>query len=241
MRRLAGAALVIVGAGAFAACLRSAFTGMRNVMITDGGFCASGGPYVIAHQCSGADMRLLLVGILGGLVAVAVYSGGTSSMGSPTSSAGLLCWGGLFGALGWNFISLVIHPSAGQGSATGWLVCGVVFWAIAAGGLVALFGVLTGELRSGNGRSGNGPSRVVSGPPLVRAVIPQGIEITPEPGFGGWPASGPTALGLSGAVTDAVGPPRTSAWSRVGAWLITSAVGAAAGLAIGSLLVSALR
>jgi hypothetical protein len=241
MRRLVGAALVIVGAGAFAACLRSAFTGMRDVMVTDGGFCASGGPYVIAHQCSGADMRLLLVGILGGLVAVVVYTGGTSSLGSPVSSAALLCWCALFGALGWNFISLVIHPTAGEGSATGWLVCGVVFWALAAGGLIPLFGALTGELRSGVGRGGSGPSRVISGPPLVRAVIPPGLGIAPEPGFDGWPMSGTTALGLTGAVTDAVGPPRPSAWSSIGLWLVTSAVGAAAGLVVGSSLVSVLR
>lgn len=49
-RRLAGALVAFAGAAGFTACLLSLFTGMRDVMRTDGGFCASGGPYVIAHQ-----------------------------------------------------------------------------------------------------------------------------------------------------------------------------------------------
>jgi hypothetical protein len=72
MRRLLGVLLIVFGAAAVSACLRSAFTGMRDVMRSDGGTCASGGPYVIAQQCSSGDVRLIMVGIIGGLVAVAI-------------------------------------------------------------------------------------------------------------------------------------------------------------------------
>jgi hypothetical protein len=39
--------------------------------VTDGGACASGGPYVIARPCSSGDMRLLLVGLVCAAVGIA--------------------------------------------------------------------------------------------------------------------------------------------------------------------------
>jgi len=48
-RRLAGALVTLLGAAGFTACLLSMFSGIRDVMRADRGFCASGGPYVIAH------------------------------------------------------------------------------------------------------------------------------------------------------------------------------------------------
>jgi hypothetical protein len=145
-RRLLGAACVIAGAAGVVACLLAASAGMRDVMRSGGGFCASGGPYVIANQCSSADIRLLLVGIVGGLVAAAIAAGG-STVFDRVGSASLLAWVALFGLLGWSFIDEVLHPATGQGT-TGWLISGVVFWLLAIGGLVPLMIGLVGDLRT---------------------------------------------------------------------------------------------
>ena len=47
-------------------------------------------------------------------------------------------WAALFGALGFNFLQLGFDPpeSMSSGGATGWIVCGVVFWLMALGGLI---------------------------------------------------------------------------------------------------------
>ena len=87
-------------------------------MQTDGSFCASGGPYVIAHQCSSSDIRLIMIGIFGALIAAGFYAGGSAGLGSRAASAGLVLWAALFGTLGWNFLS------AGRAGASGMLFTG---------------------------------------------------------------------------------------------------------------------
>jgi len=80
-KRLMAALVAFAGATAFTACLLALVAGMRDVMQTDGDFCASGGPYVIAHQCSSADIRLIMVGIFGALIAAGFYAGGSAGRG----------------------------------------------------------------------------------------------------------------------------------------------------------------
>ena len=159
--------LVAVGAAGVTACLDSAFTGMRDVMVTDGGACAGGGPYVIAHQCTGADVRLLMVGILGTLISAGFYLAGTGMLGGRTGTAGLLIWTALFGTLGWNFIDLGLHPPTGM-SGGGWLFIGVVFWLMAAGGLIPAIGSAASWLR----RGGRPEPPVAAALPTVRAQYP---------------------------------------------------------------------
>ena len=239
MRRITGAVMIIIGAGAFAACLRSVLAGMRDVMVNDGGSCGDGGPYVIEKQCSIGDIRLLLVGIIGGLIAVAVYAGGTSRISRSAPSAGLLAWVAAFGALGWNFVSLVINPPAGQGRSVGYLISGVVFLALAVGGLAPLVYGLIGDLRQGN------QPAAVRGPvqqPIVQAVIPPGLGTAPPTTFGGWPAVGTTALGVTGSLVDAVPQPvLPSPLASLWTWLATSAAGAVIGVVLGSSVVSLLN
>ncbi|HWF78989.1 MAG TPA: hypothetical protein VN695_00320 [Streptosporangiaceae bacterium] len=248
-----GAVMIIIGTGAFAACLRSVLAGVRDVMINDGGSCGSGGPYVIAHQCSSGDIRLLLVGIVGGLLATAVYAAGTSTVSQPAArgsygasrpwtplSAGLIAWVAAFGTLGWNFLSLVINPPAGQARSAGYLISGIVFLALAVGGLVPLLSRLISDLRPGNGQ----PVAVggVVQRPIVAAVIPPGLGTAPPTTFGGWSAGGPTAQAVTSALADAVPQPvRPSPLASLGIWLATTAVGAAIGVVLSSSLVSLLR
>jgi len=239
MRRLTGAVLIIIGAGAFTACLRAVLAGMRDVMVRDGGSCGSGGPYVIAQPCSGGDIRLLMIGVIGGLIAAAIYAVGTSRISRSAPSAGLAAWVAAFGTLGWNFIGLFIHPPTGQARSVGYLISGVVFLALAVGGLAPLLSGLMGDLRQGT-KSAVISSRVQQ--PIVQAVIPPGLAVAPPTTFGGWSADGTTALGVTGTPVDAVPQPvRPTPLETLAVWLITSAVGAAIGLALSSSFVQLLK
>ena len=158
-------ALVGLGAAGFVACLISAYVGMRDVMRTSGGFCANGGPYVIAHQCSSGDTKLLIIGIFGMLVSAGVLALATAWLDGPATGVGLLMWAGLFGALGWNFIDLSIHPPKGQSGTGGWVASGAVFELMALGGLIPVLMMAVGWLRSGAGRAD-------AAPPLVHTAVP---------------------------------------------------------------------
>jgi hypothetical protein len=240
-RRLIGAACIIVGAAGVIACVLAASAGMRDVMRTDGGFCASGGPYVVASQCSSADMRLLLLGILGGLVATAIMVAGSAVFGRG-SSAGLVAWVALFGLLGWNFIDEVVHPTGGQGSG-GWLISGVVFWLLAVGGLVPMVAGLVGDLRT----AGRPDPIAASLQPLVRAqFMPAGwgaqagsaAEGIADAASMPIPAGGlglPTGPGLPTGVT------RNPSAAWLGWWVGLVVVGSAIGALASSALISALR
>jgi hypothetical protein len=231
-RLLIGAPVAIAGAAGFTACLLAAFTGMRDVMQTDGGFCASGGPYVIAHQCSVGDVHLLTVGIVGGLLASACYAIGTAVLGMRGSSAGLLTWTALFGVLGWNFIDLSRHPGPNlQGSTSGWMTTGVVFWVMALGGLIGGLALAVSGLTSPRRPS---PAAAAMRP-LVRAAVAPGYPGL-QPGPGEW-QSDPAPV--PGPVTDR--PGRGGALATVTAWLVATVAGAGLGIALSSSLISILR
>ncbi|MGH2959664.1 MAG: hypothetical protein ACRDKE_08665 [Solirubrobacterales bacterium] len=131
---------VFVGAAGFAACLTAVYAAMRDLMINSGGSCASGGPYQINPEqvCSTGQTALLMGGIVGGLIFSGILVGASSWYGGvKLSGVGLLLWAALFGALGFNFLQLGIDPPENLASgATGWIICGVVFWLMALGGLI---------------------------------------------------------------------------------------------------------
>ncbi len=64
-------------------------------------------------------------------------------------------WAGLFGALGWNFLSLGFSPPPHQTGTAAWIACGVIFELMALGGLIpgvmALVSVLRDRAASGSG------------------------------------------------------------------------------------------
>jgi hypothetical protein len=233
-RRLAAVLLVTAGAGGAALCVRSAYAGMRDVMATDGGSCASGGPYAVAHQCAGADSRLLVAGILGGLLSASVLAVGTSLLGR-NMPGGLLTWTALFAALGWNFVSLGLRPPAGQSGSAGWVVCGVVFWLLALGGLVPAASRIGREMRRVRRPD---PVRTAM-QPLVRAIQLPGLAVAQ----GGPPADAPASPSANGAAS-----PRPAVRQRQGGdprtarlWLAAAAAGTTAGVLGGSAFVTLLR
>jgi hypothetical protein len=152
--RLLGFPVTLAGAGGFVVALVSAYRGMRDVMRTSGGFCASGGPYVVAHQCSSFDVKLILFGVFGMLLAALIVLVGLALLRGPLLAASLLMWTLLFGALGWNFLQLGLTPPRGVGGGGAWIVCGVVFELMAVGGLIPALVVLVSGARE---RASRGP------------------------------------------------------------------------------------
>jgi hypothetical protein len=147
----------------------------------------------------------------------------------------LLAFSSAFAVLGWNFIGQYLHPVAGQSGSLGFLLPGIMFEVMAAAALVGMIWDIKDDLRPGSRRS---PLASVSGPPIIRAVIPAGISPAPQQfGYGGF-----LAAGSNGAVADAVPQPgMTPPLATLAAWLATSAVGAVIGLLVSSSLINALK
>ena len=233
-RRLVAALVTVAGAAGFTACLLALYTGARDVMQIDGGFCASGGPYVVAHQCTSGDERLLMIGILGGLFAVAIYAGGSSALRGRASGAGLLAWTALFGLLGWNFIQQTLHRVPGQGTPTGPLISGTLFLLMALGGFIPFLAGVISDFRSG----GRPDPAITAMQPLVPAAVTPGAPS----GMGGWSSAAVPTTGVvpvygpgTRRSTSGTGPLRT------GAWLLASLAGTAIGFALSSSLITLLR
>jgi hypothetical protein len=118
------------------ACLAVMFLSMRAVMEI-GGFCASGGPYVIESECPKGVSWMMTLSVFAGLIALGVHVVASFSLPGPRFA--LLAWPALFLSLGWNFWEYGLDPGAesGGGTAVGWIVCGVVF--VLMGGLPLIF------------------------------------------------------------------------------------------------------
>lgn len=107
---------------------------MRAVLAL-GGFVASGGPYVIAHQAP-TWVWLLPVSIV--LLIVCMFASQELNSSFETPSLMLVAWSMLFLSLGWNFLEFGLHPPGGGGLSVGWLVSAAAFFATGGGGLYAL-------------------------------------------------------------------------------------------------------
>jgi hypothetical protein len=143
--------LAVVGDIGFLAAVVALYKGMRDVIVQNGGFCASGGPYTVApgHHCSGSDTELVLYGMLGVFLIGGVALAATSAAGWSPLGFGLAAWAVVFGALGYNFISLGTNPPHGSSGSGGWIVTGIVFWLMALGGAVPAVALAAEWLRRG--------------------------------------------------------------------------------------------
>lgn len=128
--------LYLVGVAGIAASITLLFLGMRAVMDV-GGMCAEGGAYVIEQHCPEGAALATLLGFLGGFAAVGLAGWKGSGLGGFAGYVVFLAWPALFGALGYNFLEYGLNPPGDEpGWAWGWLVCGVVFEAMAIGPLL---------------------------------------------------------------------------------------------------------
>jgi hypothetical protein len=120
-RRLIGS---LVGIAGIAFSLTLLYRGMRSVQ-SIGGFCASGGPYQIAHQCPKGLGAVLPLSIFGGLAFLALFA---ISAGETGRSLLLFAWSAMFLSLGWNFVDYGLHlTTSGHGINGGFLFPGVLF------------------------------------------------------------------------------------------------------------------
>lgn len=215
---------VLLGAALFAAGLTATSGGVRHVIVDNGGFCASGGPYQIsqANRCDDSVGGLMMGGIFGGLFGAAMLVLGSAAYrGFGAVGIGGVLWGALFGVLGFNFLQFGLDPPDGYSGGTpayGWLIPGILFWVMALPGLLAPLLLLRWN-RADRSDAAVAPA----GPTIVRAnVSPDVREQVPiipgtrslQPGAGPEPAAPPVLP-----------------------WLIALGVGAAAGVLAGIQLV----
>ena len=117
-------AVTVVSALVVAVSLTWVYLVMRSVMNV-GGSCADGGPYVSAQSCPDGTV-LMAVGVPMLIIFAMIGTVSASSVGAPNLLVPM--WGVLFGTLGWNFLE---YAFKGPDIVWGWLVCGVMFWAMA--------------------------------------------------------------------------------------------------------------
>jgi hypothetical protein len=142
--------LLFVGMAGATCALTVLFLSMRAVMRI-GGFCASGGPYVIQTTCPKGVPGLLIGSIWLGIAFLGLYLWGTIKVGGPNLAG--LAWPALFLSLGFNFFDFGLRPPEGQGLVWGWVICGIVFVLMGGVPLVIVLATL--------GRSHASPSRAV--------------------------------------------------------------------------------
>ena len=118
--------LYLVGAAGLAAAITIGFLSMRAVLSV-GGFCAEGGPYVIQTPCPEGTDLLMPLAIFGGLGAAGLMGWKGSALGAPFDALVTLAWPALFISLGWNFLEFGIFPGDNSGPALGFLIPGVLF------------------------------------------------------------------------------------------------------------------
>lgn len=109
---------------------------MRAVLDV-GGYCAEGGPYVIETHCPAGSTLFLTLGVplwFAGAF-VGLFAAATISAPTPIVPG----WGLLFGALGWNFLDYAFGDPGGHIEAS-WLICGIMFWAMALPAVVIFVG-----------------------------------------------------------------------------------------------------
>jgi hypothetical protein len=134
-------ALYLLGVAGLSASLTVLWLGMRAVLNV-GGYCAEGGPYVIAQHCPEGTALLLPLSIFVGLGSAGLMGWEGSKLGSPWAALVGLAWPALFISLGWNFLEFALSPVGGaDGIELGWLIPGVLFVIM---GAVPLIGFLPG-------------------------------------------------------------------------------------------------
>ena len=134
-------ALYLVGIVGLSASLTILWLGMRAVLGV-GGFCAEGGPYVIAQHCPGGTALLIPLAIFAGLGSAGLMAWEGTKLGSPWAALVGLAWPALFISLGFNFLQFAMFPPEGMdGIQLGWLIPGLLFVIM---GAVPLIGFLPG-------------------------------------------------------------------------------------------------
>jgi hypothetical protein len=153
-----GLILALLSAAGLTMAITLLYNGMAVVMETEGGFVATGGPYVIAHPAPDW-IGLIPISILG-----LFLFGGINLYASARGwgiSLVVFAWMGLFISLGWNFLRLGSIPPEGLQGAWAWIMCGVVFWIMGFAPMLLLLGAGRAAFQGLMERQGNRDARRV--------------------------------------------------------------------------------
>ncbi|ETK31446.1 SHOCT domain-containing protein [Microbispora sp. ATCC PTA-5024] len=112
---------LLAGLGAFCCALTLLYLASHAVM-SIGGSCGSGGPYVVATPCPQGIGWIVPVSIIGGIAALGVYAVSALPVGPRLTS---LAWPALFLSLGWAFLDAALAPESGV--EWSFMVCAVLF------------------------------------------------------------------------------------------------------------------
>jgi hypothetical protein len=130
------AVLTALSVVVLAITLTWSFLSMRAVMGV-GGSCADGGPYVSQQPCPGGSF---LIAIAVPVMVVTAMAGSAAALSIDAPNLLIPMWGFLFAALGWNFLEFAF---TGPQVVWSWLVCGAMFWLMAAPAVVGILVALT--------------------------------------------------------------------------------------------------
>ena len=107
-------ALYLVGVAGLAAALTIVWLSMRAVLDI-GGYCAEGGPYVVAQHCpDGVALAASPVDLWRTWLRSVDGVEGLRSLVARTRGLVLLAWPALFISLGWNFLQFALFPPDGM-------------------------------------------------------------------------------------------------------------------------------
>ncbi|MET3961748.1 hypothetical protein ABIE44_001682 [Marmoricola sp. OAE513] len=119
----------------------------QRVVMDVGGSCADGGPYVSAQPCpDGAGLMAVGIPVMLLFVIGATFAATISETPLPVFPM----WAVLFGTLGWNFLEYGFADP----KSVSWIVCGVVFWLIAAPAVPLTLGALRSRSTDRPGQAG---------------------------------------------------------------------------------------
>ncbi|GII55545.1 hypothetical protein Pth03_39340 [Planotetraspora thailandica] len=122
---------LLIGLGALSCALTLLYLAVSALM-TLGGSCGAGGPYVVETPCPAGIAWIIPVSIFGGLAALGLYAVSLLPVGPKLV---VLAWPALFLSLGWVFLDAALDPELGVD--VGFMICAVLF--IVMGGLPLLF------------------------------------------------------------------------------------------------------
>ena len=117
------AAWTAIGLGGTFFCITLMFAALGSLMEV-GGFCASGGPYVISVPCPDGIEWIMPLGFFSVMIGFFVYAGSRLKHGPDWS---IVSWAALFVSLGWGFLMDGLNPSGGEGLRWGSLGIAVFF------------------------------------------------------------------------------------------------------------------
>lgn len=143
--------LLFLGLAGFCFSLTILYLCMRAVL-NIGGYCAEGGPYEIQVHCPKATAYLAPLSIFGMFIFGFTYF---INNFPNVFNFTIFFWTALFGSLGWNFLDFSLQSFKRQENNYSWLICAIIFFAMALGPVLLINQVDVSNFISNNSQTNN--------------------------------------------------------------------------------------